>query len=190
VETGFARIIAGGLFEVKPAVGDALRFIDQRTPCLSDSDRHELKLIFSELLYNAVIHGNRSDARKKIEMRVECAASADGCDVVSTITDEGRGFDYLRVMREMNESDAITREHGRGVKLVSELTNRLEYNGSGNSVRFLKKVAPECDLNLPDSGQIHSRNLPDSGQIHPRDLPGRIRADSGANPGQIHSREF
>lgn len=130
----FTRVLKSEIFEVKRIVNEALRYINVKIPSISEDDKYELKLIFNELLYNAVIHGNKSDSRKRILLFID----VDNLEVKSTITDEGKGYNYKKLLKSNINSAG---EHGRGVKLVNELASKLEFNLEGNSVRFKKRVS-------------------------------------------------
>jgi len=140
----FTAEIRGGIFDVKPAVTEAMAFVEKHAPRLNTSDGHEIKLVICELLFNAVIHGNKSDGRKKVSFSLMIERSGDEAFVSGAITDEGQGFDHKAVMRDMNTREAIMRENGRGIKLAYELTNQLVYSPAGNSVSFRKKLAAKA----------------------------------------------
>jgi serine/threonine-protein kinase RsbW len=92
----------------------------------------------TEALANAVLYGNGSDPAKIV--RVEVAL--DRTCVVLRVVDEGTGFDPLEV------PDPTTPEHlddtgGRGLFLIRELMDEVEYNERGNAVRLvLQREAP------------------------------------------------
>ena len=96
----------------------------------------DLKLVFSELLYNAVIHGSKESSTKAIFVRIEID---DGC-LRACIQDEGPGFDYIRVISHARSVDALYDESGRGMILVCALTDSLSFNEAGNKVIFEKRL--------------------------------------------------
>jgi serine/threonine-protein kinase RsbW len=116
--------------QVRGMVRQLLSFIDAHAP--ECQIRNDLRLILSELLYNAVIHGNREDSRKHVQ--VEIRALADRIYV--SIRDEGQGFNYRQALEEANSESALLSEHGRGMVLVCSLTENLSFNESGNQVSF------------------------------------------------------
>ena len=125
---------------VRQAVRDILSYLEEHLPGQSQEERWEFKLIFNELLYNAVIHGNASDTAKRVRVRL----SVDGGCVNASITDEGSGYDYQQIvdMARRNEMLDCQRESGRGLRLVLALTDHIEFNSGGSSVTFHKKVKP------------------------------------------------
>ena len=123
---------------VRQAVRDILFYLDEHLPGQSQEERWEFKLIFNELLYNAVIHGNASDTAKRVRVRLSVV---NGC-VNANIIDEGSGYDYEQIVEMARRKDMIDcqRESGRGLRLVLALTDHIEFNGGGSSVTFYKKV--------------------------------------------------
>ena len=124
------------LLNVKQAVTKILYFLRSAIPGLTTEDQMDLRLVFSELLYNAVIHGNKGDVNKNVHLKVEIE---DGL-IVGGVTDEGKGFDYMDLLEHMLDED-IYDECGRGIRLVYSLTDKLAFNIAGNAIRFYKRVA-------------------------------------------------
>lgn len=57
----------------------------------------------------------------------------------ATITDEGNGFDYQKMLaRSMNDNNNQILDHGRGIALAKMYLDKLIYNEKGNSVYMLK----------------------------------------------------
>ena len=123
------------LLNVKQVVRKILFFLRSAIPGLASEDQADLRLVFSELLYNAVVHGNNNDINKNVHLKVEIE---DGL-VVGRVTDEGKGFDYMDLLEHMVDDD-IYDECGRGIRLVYSLTDKLVFNIAGNAIGFYKKV--------------------------------------------------
>ncbi len=135
-QSKFETTFTSELIKVKEKVKEALCFIEQALPNLSDSERFDLKLIYSELLYNAVIHGNKKDISKLVHLMIEIQNG----NIHSVICDEGVGFDYLRLLNKEDDPDRYTSENGRGIRLVYSLTDSLAFNYKGNEIKFYKRV--------------------------------------------------
>jgi anti-sigma regulatory factor (Ser/Thr protein kinase) len=121
---------------VKPVISEIMRFIKSRIPDISEAHEFELKLVFSELLFNSVIHGNRLDIGRKVDIAVEVNRNL----ISATVSDEGSGYDYASLINKINVDDNLTEENGRGLKLVSVLTDKIEFNLAGSSIKFCKRV--------------------------------------------------
>lgn len=86
----------------------------------------------TEALANAVLYGNGSDRAKIV--RVEVAL--DPTRVVLHVCDEGEGFDPLAVPDPTLPAN-LDRPGGRGLFLIRELMDEVEYCGCGNVVRLV-----------------------------------------------------
>lgn len=136
----FTKTFTSELYIVGCVVQELMTFLNKRLPNISSEDRYDLKLIYSELLFNAVIHGNNKDINKYVTLSVEVLPSNV---IVSSIQDEGEGFDYKNLLDECSletTQDNIFNENGRGIKLVSCLTDKLSFNSTGNQIKFYKRV--------------------------------------------------
>lgn len=134
----FSLKFQSDIYKVKSIVNDLLSFFSVCLPKISDQDLYELKLVFSELLLNAVIHGNKEDKCKTVSLYVKVSL---GSSVYAEITDEGSGFDYLKLISMSSHEESLLKEHGRGIKLVHSLTDNLSFNVTGNKIKFYKKVS-------------------------------------------------
>jgi serine/threonine-protein kinase RsbW len=85
-------------------------------------EKQRLKLIVSELVMNAYIHGNRSDPHKTIDVVIQ----VDEKEFIAVVKDQGRGFeeeDYRRMVTAVSgEND----ESGRGMKIVHKLCDQVQ----------------------------------------------------------------
>ena len=100
----------------------------------------------TEALANAVLYGNQSDPAKIV--RVEVAL--DLSRVVLHVKDEGPGFDPSTVP-DPTLPDNLEGTGGRGLFLIRELMDEVEYNERGNWVRLvLLRDAPPRARSAPD----------------------------------------
>ena len=97
----------------------------------------EVGLALDEALTNAIIHGNRKDPKKKVEI---CGGCDHDRNLVLAVTDEGGGFD-LTAIPDPTSGDNIFSSRGRGVYLIHQLMDRTEYRKGGRQV-VLKKRLP------------------------------------------------
>ncbi len=89
----------------------------------------------NEIAINAIMHGNKMDANKKVIVNAE----VDSKRVIWTITDEGEGFDYDHLPDPTAEEnlEALT---GRGVFIVKQLADQCIFNSTGNEVELHFKI--------------------------------------------------
>ena len=128
--------------KAKQVVNEVMQLLAGRMPKLTPDDCLDLKLILSELLYNAVIHGNGEDKTKMVHLVVNIKDDFVSCSVA----DEGVGFDYTHFLsrNESNNAEEETfwfNERGRGIRLVKALVDSLDFNVVGNEIKFCKRVA-------------------------------------------------
>ena len=105
----------------------------------SPSDIFAIHLAVEEALVNAIVHGNRLDASKRVH--VDCLVSADMVRV--GISDEGPGFDPGAVP-DCTLDERLESPSGRGVMLMRTFMTRIEYNAKGNAV-VLEKIRGTTD---------------------------------------------
>lgn len=86
----------------------------------------DLRLILNELVVNGVIHGNRLDENKKVELRVVIEDN----NIKIKVMDEGHGFEYDR-----DSYDPLDmKSSGRGLFIVDGLSDELSISDEGVSV--------------------------------------------------------
>lgn len=81
----------------------------------------EIKLILSEALNNAFIHGNLKNMDKPIYLRYFC----DGKKVKFEIEDSGKGFQWQNLENEIPD-DKLLDDSGRGLFLIFNLSDNLQ----------------------------------------------------------------
>jgi len=136
----FHRTFPSELNCVRSILIDALGFIRAQFVCIPEDEEYDLRLILSELLHNAVIHGNQSDQQKFVSLSLNVKGDVLFC----AISDEGAGFDHGTLLRSFSNPDDCDSEHGRGIRIVNALTDTLQYNVSGNTIHFEKRVSADA----------------------------------------------
>ena len=58
------------IYVVNDIVANSLNFLRNSYPKLNQDSLMEFKLIYCELLFNAIIHGNNGDERKKVFLSI------------------------------------------------------------------------------------------------------------------------
>lgn len=99
-------------------------------------DEYFERLCLDEIISNAIVHGNRGDARKKVRVRVFCSEDRWGWEV----SDEGDGFDWRGLLERLDEGLDQDRDTGRGVALVLA-SGGLEFLEDGRRVRVVREAA-------------------------------------------------
>ena len=107
----------------------------RRLPC-TPVDLDDVELALHEALANAVVHGNRQDPRKSVQVCGGCERSGD---LLLAITDQGDGFDHNRVP-DPTAGDNLLSKHGRGILLISRLMDSLEFRLNGRQLIMRKRA--------------------------------------------------
>lgn len=98
-------------------------------------DAMKVELALQEALANAIRHGCQNDRSKQ----VQCLVSFDEAgSVVIVVRDPGPGFDVNAVPDPL-EGDNIFRSSGRGVFLINQLMDSVEFADRGREVVMRKR---------------------------------------------------
>ena len=100
----------------------------------------ELGTAVIEACTNAMEHGNQLDPELQIEIIIEL----DDLTVTFTVFDHGKGFDF----EHWAPSDELMRLRGRGIMIMREFTDDLQFGQHDDgrfSLRMVKKLAPAAD---------------------------------------------
>jgi serine/threonine-protein kinase RsbW len=96
-------------------------------------DLFAVQMALEESLTNAIRHGNRLDAKKKV--LVECKASPERFWM--RVADEGPGF-RPECVPDCTADENLERCGGRGLALIKAYMTSVQYNEPGNSVTMEK----------------------------------------------------
>ena len=100
-----------------------------------DGRRTDLEIALREALVNAISHGNGMRAGCKVFLRCYAGPRAG---ILVAVRDEGQGFDPLLVPDPRSE-EGMHLEHGRGLLLMRELTDGLQFRRGGREVVFFQR---------------------------------------------------
>lgn len=111
-------------------------FVDelQKECKLNDEISGNLMLLLSEAVTNAIEHGNELDPNKTAKIVIEITDN----EVVAIVQDEGKGFQHSEQENPLAEENLL-KDGGRGVFLLKELSDEMEYLDNGTRLRFLLK---------------------------------------------------
>jgi serine/threonine-protein kinase RsbW len=90
---------------------------------LSDTQMNQLTSSVAEASSNCIIHGNKEDISKNIEVEIEI----DDEKIVVKLTDEGKGFDVDKVP-DPTLPENILKDSGRGIHIMRSFLTELKYN--------------------------------------------------------------
>lgn len=101
-----------------------------------EAERSNLIVALDEAFVNAVKHGNNSDPHKLIRITAELSAK----EASFTVEDEGQGFNVQSIPDPCDPCN-LFKSSGRGVLLICNIMDEVEYNARGNRVKMVKRSA-------------------------------------------------
>lgn len=116
-----------------PAVVERIMEIVSSSSCAAGHE-FEVEVALTEAIANAVRHGCEGDAAKKVDVCVACQADRGLMIIVS---DPGSGFDPDTIADPV-AAENLYRTHGRGIFLINQLMDEVEYERGGAVVRMRK----------------------------------------------------
>lgn len=125
---------------ISPFVSQLMRFISRYR--VADGSMFEIELALHEALFNAVIHGNQRDPRKRVYVNCRCATNGE---VWITVGDEGNGFNH-DMLQDPTSPDNRMRTSGRGVYLIRTLMDEVDFKEGGSVVHMRKRANADSDL--------------------------------------------
>jgi len=89
----------------------------------------------TEAVNNAMQHGNRYDRNKNIMISYRKQPHL----ILLTISDEGSGFDPHKIP-DPTTKNHVEQEGGRGVFLMKQLTDEIQFRDQGRTVELMWKI--------------------------------------------------
>ena len=104
-----------------------------------EDDLHRIGISVRECMVNAVVHGNRYNARKKVHLKVSRAPDR----LTVWVADEGDGFDPAALPDPL-AGENLLRQSGRGVLMMQAFMDEFQICNrapQGTEVKMVKYVA-------------------------------------------------
>ncbi len=104
-----------------------------------EDDALSIGMALRECLVNAVVHGNRYNAKKKVHLSVQ--VTTDKLEI--SVGDEGEGFSLSNVPDPRAEEN-ILKQSGRGILLIQAFVDEFEVlqrQPHGSEVRMVKHLS-------------------------------------------------
>lgn len=117
-------------FEEAEKSADILDILQQKLD-FDDEFYARLMLTVSEAITNAIVHGNKLDPEKMVDVEVQ----KENDLLTFLISDEGDGFDPDNVKDPLLEENLLNTS-GRGVFLMREYADEVEYLSNGTMLRL------------------------------------------------------
>lgn len=103
-----------------------------------EEELHKISMAVRETIVNAVVHGNRYNAHKKVHLQV----SRTPGELAVTVTDEGNGFDLASLPDPLAEENLL-HQSGRGILLIRAFVDDFHMRRIrpvGTEVKLVKRL--------------------------------------------------
>ena len=124
--------IPGEVNAISPVVEKVMWVVNQMG-CAGGKE-FEIELALQEALANAVVHGCKEDPGKEVEFVVACDRKKG---MIIIVRDPGKGFDPDKIPNPV-VGECLYSEHGRGVFLINQLMDEVEFKKGGTEI-FMRK---------------------------------------------------
>jgi len=125
--------LAGDRNCVEPVVESIMQVVRQMN--CANGKEHQIELALQEALANAVVHGCKNDPSQIVECIVACDPERG---MLIMVRDPGPGFDPKAIPNPTTGENLFS-THGRGIFLINELMDKVEFRKNGTEIRMVKK---------------------------------------------------
>lgn len=97
----------------------------------------DIAISVSELVNNAICHGNKSDLEKTVRLQIKRSSNT----VTIAVTDQGSGFEMSDVANPLDDQN-ILKEVGRGLFIARSLMDSLDVESTetGTTISISKNI--------------------------------------------------
>jgi serine/threonine-protein kinase RsbW len=136
-------------------MGGVLQYLLERVAKMGviSPEASNLFVALDEAFVNAVKHGNKNDPSKLIRVGAELSPK----EACFTIEDEGEGFD-VQTIPDPRDPANLFKSSGRGVLLIYNIMDEVEYNAQGNRVKMVKRPEPAAETQLVEPGKPNDKH--------------------------------
>ena len=103
---------------------------------LSEDHYGNVLIAVTEAVNNAIIHGNKYSEEKSVLISVKKGEK----EIVFTVSDKGNGFDFNN-LPDPTAPENIEKPAGRGMFLMKNLSDGVEFDNAGSTVRITFALA-------------------------------------------------
>ena len=129
------------IFEIKSDIEELSRVSKkvEEISCqmgFSDDECDNISIGVTEVVNNAIIHGNKNDKDKKVVITFKLVEN----ELLIFVSDEGDGFDPDKIANPL-EPENLLKEHGRGIFILKAVMDKVdfEFSKKGTTVIMHKK---------------------------------------------------
>jgi serine/threonine-protein kinase RsbW len=111
---------------------------------MDDDASHWISVAIRESVINAIKHGNRNDASKRVFVEFETHTGSEAPELKIRVRDQGEGFDPELVADPLAPENLL-KSSGRGIFLIRNFMDDVQLQRApegGMEIRMLKRVQP------------------------------------------------
>jgi len=127
----FQSTIQADIREVSPVVEGVMTIVKQMG-CAAGRE-FEVETALREALANAIIHGAKHDASKRVQFCVSCDANRG---MLIVVRDPGEGFDPETIPTPVLGQELFS-THGRGIYLINQLMDEVRFEKGGTEIHMV-----------------------------------------------------
>lgn len=98
---------------------------------LNEEDSSRVMLTLSEAVNNAIMHGNKENPEKQVQIRTNLNRDEQILEI--SVEDEGEGFNPDELPDPLKEENLLN-EGGRGIYLIKQYADNTQFFDSGRKV--------------------------------------------------------
>ena len=109
---------------------------------MDDDAAHWISVAIRESVINAIKHGNRNDATKRVFVEFETESSTERAALLIRVRDQGEGFDPETVADPLAPENLL-KSSGRGIFLIRNFMDEVRLQRApegGMEIRMVKRV--------------------------------------------------
>ncbi len=114
-----------------PRIEDLSQHISEKA-ALNKEKSENLAIVLTELVNNAILHGNKKEIGKKVTIIVIYFSNR----VQITVKDEGTGFDPSH-LNDPRDPENLWKETGRGIFLVKHLIDEVQFHSTPEGMEII-----------------------------------------------------
>ncbi len=121
-----------------------LNYLTKRVEKLGviDAEDSHLFIALDEAFVNAIKHGNQFNPEKNVRISVDVSPK----EASFIFEDEGEGFDVAKIP-DPRDPENLFKATGRGVLIIHNVMDAVQYNKRGNRITMIKKTEREKSEN-------------------------------------------
>ena len=111
---------------------------------LDEDSQHWVSVSIRECVINAIKHGNRNDASKRVFVEFATATLGSWSELTIRVRDQGEGFDPEQVANPLDPENLL-KSSGRGIFLIRNFMEDVQLQRApegGMEIRMVKRAQP------------------------------------------------